>query len=598
MDSQKRLLVALGLSFVLTMVYTTFFAPKPPPAPAVPTAQVASPPPAAAPSPELAAARAAAPSPSNPGVESSAPRVTVPRNFGLIHYLFDSEGGSLVRAELQGRKTREQGQVSWIEGYQRMLGKQIPEPPPMDMATPPVGVIPSLGFALEGAQPISALLRYRPVEDPQHPERLVFEAETAGWKVVRSYEWTGAESGFVATVALTNTGAVVASGDLAVHYARAVDPAKEEPPNFFGGVGNQSRSSCAVGEKVERLLPKDDPNPEFHGPIHFFGVDQQYFLGALYPLDGAREGRCTLSATPTARSVVARFPVMVAPGATMTQRFGVYIGPKDVELLEMAPSSLAPRGQALAFQPHLERTVDFGIWAFICNLLLLVMKAVHKLIPNWGVAIILLTVGVKLVLLPLTHKQMVSAEAMKKLQPKMEELKKKFGEDRERLSLETMKLYQEAKVNPLGGCLPLLVQMPIWFALFTTLRNSYEIYREPFISPIWMDLTYKDPTYLLPLGLGVTMILTQRLQPQMMDAAQARIFTYVMPVFFTAIMLNYPSGLSLYIFTNNLLSIIQQYGLRRYLDRPGAAAGRGSAKEDRSRLERQLTSARASEKAE
>jgi len=278
--------------------------------------------------------------------------------------------------------------------------------------------------------------------------------------------------------------------------------------------------------------------------------------------------------------VAATFPVTVAPGQTLTQNFGAYVGPKDVELLETAPSSLTGAGIASApFQPQLERTVDFGVWAFICNILLTVMKAVHSVIPNWGVAIILLTVLVKVVLLPLTHKQMVAAEAMKRLQPKMEELKKKFGDDREKVSLETMKLYQEHKVNPLGGCLPLLVQMPIWFALFTTLRNSYEIYREPFISPIWNDLTFKDPTYLLPLGLGVTMVLTQKLQPQMMDAAQARIFTYVMPVFFTAIMLNYPAGLSLYIFTNNLLSIIQQYGLRKYLEKKGVAVTTPAARQ-------------------
>ena len=97
---------------------------------------------------------------------------------------------------------------------------------------------------------------------------------------------------------------------------------------------------------------------------------------------------------------------------------------------------------------------------------------------------------------------MVSMEAMKKLQPRMDELRKKYGEDREKLNMEMMKLYQENKVNPLGGCLPMLIQMPVWIALFTALRNSYEIYQEPFFGPVWRDLTYKDPTYLLPLALG------------------------------------------------------------------------------------------------
>jgi YidC/Oxa1 family membrane protein insertase len=178
---------------------------------------------------------------------------------------------------------------------------------------------------------------------------------------------------------------------------------------------------------------------------------------------------------------------------------------------------------------------------------------------------------------------MVGMEAVKELQPKMEELKKKYADDRERMNLEVMKLYQQAKVNPLGGCLPLLIQMPVWIALFTALRNSFDIYWEPFFGPVWRDLTYKDPTYLLPLALGVSMIITQKMQPQMMDAAQARIMIWVMPVIFTLTLLQYPAGLSLYIFTNNLLSIGQQYGLKKWLDhqklkREGVPAESGGGK--------------------
>jgi YidC/Oxa1 family membrane protein insertase len=193
-------------------------------------------------------------------------------------------------------------------------------------------------------------------------------------------------------------------------------------------------------------------------------------------------------------------------------------------------------------------------------------------VGNWGIAIVLLTLLVKVVLVPLTIKQMMSAEDMKKLQPRMEAIRKKHPEDRERQQMEMLKLYQEAKVNPLGGCLPILLQMPVWIALFTALRNSFEIYQEPFFGPVWTDLTYKDPTYILPVLLGVTMIVTQRLQPQMMDQAQARIMVWVMPIFFTFIMLNYPAGLTLYIFTNNVLSIAQQYGLRKWMERRAAPA--------------------------
>ena len=134
-----------------------------------------------------------------------------------------------------------------------------------------------------------------------------------------------------------------------------------------------------------------------------------------------------------------------------------------------------------------------------------------------------------------------------------------------------MKLYQEAKVNPLGGCLPMLFQMPVWIALFTTLRTSYELYREPFFGALYSDLTAKDPIYLLPLLLGVSMVVTQKLQPQMMDSTQAAMMTWFMPIMFTALMLQYPSGLTLYIFTNNILSIVQQWLLKKYLEKKGVA---------------------------
>jgi YidC/Oxa1 family membrane protein insertase len=255
----------------------------------------------------------------------------------------------------------------------------------------------------------------------------------------------------------------------------------------------------------------------------------------------------------------------VGPNETLKLAYGGFIGPKDLELLQKA-------GGGEAVNPKLDRSVDFSWWAAICQVLLAVMKFFHNLTGNWGVAIILLTVSAKLVLLPLTHKAMLSAENMKKLQPKMEELRKKYADDKEKMNLETMKLYQTEKVNPLGGCLPLLLQLPIWAALFTTLRTSYDLYGAPFYGPVWTDLTLKDPTFILPLALGVTMFITQKLQPQMMDPAQAKMFLYFMPIFFTVIMLQYPAGLSLYIFTNNLLSIAQQFALRRYMKARGLAA--------------------------
>jgi YidC/Oxa1 family membrane protein insertase len=182
-----------------------------------------------------------------------------------------------------------------------------------------------------------------------------------------------------------------------------------------------------------------------------------------------------------------------------------------------------------------------------------------------------LTVVVKVLLLPLTHRMMVSQEKMKKLQPKLEALKAKHPNDKEKQQQETMRVYQEAGVNPFGSCLMLLVQLPIWAALFTTLRNNFEIYKEPFLHHFLPDLTFKDPTYILPVLLGVSQIITGLLQPMAMDAAQQRIMVWFMPIFFTGIMLNYPAGLLLYIFTNNVLTVAQTYSLKKWLASDPAA---------------------------
>jgi YidC/Oxa1 family membrane protein insertase len=578
-DSQKRLLTALGLSFAAVTLYMLFFAPPaPPPEAAVADAGVVAGP---------ADAGVAAPAPGTP--EGSTPEVAAPapveelpvraveRRREEAVYAFSSEGAGLTSAELLGPKMREQQALTLAQGFKKLFGGELPPPPQMNLVRPVQGQPLPLSITIEGAAPLPANTRWAVTETGE--DSVVFTTRRGPWEVTKTLQWAHAGFELAYTVQVRNTSGQPLGGELQVHHNRAIDPEFEHAPSLFGGVGNQSRAACHVGEDLHKLVPDEKPPQETRGPVHYFGIDQQYFLSVLYPIEGPRPGHCTLSATPTARQVTAGFPLTVNPGETVTLRFGGWLGPKDPDLLEPVPGPDVLRAlgmTAAAWHPTVEKTVDFGIWELICKVLLFFMKYFHAVTGNWGVAIILLTVLVKLVLLPLTYKSMVGMEAVKELQPKMEELKKKYADDRERMNLEVMKLYQQAKVNPLGGCLPLLIQMPVWIALFTALRNSFDIYWEPFFGPIWRDLTYKDPTYLLPLALGVSMIITQKMQPQMMDAAQARIMIWVMPIIFTLTLLQYPAGLSLYIFTNNLLSIGQQYGLRKWLDhkklKRGAAA--------------------------
>ncbi len=237
-----------------------------------------------------------------------------------------------------------------------------------------------------------------------------------------------------------------------------------------------------------------------------------------------------------------------------------YIGPKDVDFLEEA-------------EVGLEDTIDFWIVGILSKPMLHVLRWFHSLVPHWAFAIVMLTILVKLALLYWTQKSYSQMQRMAQLKPLMDQVKEKYGNDKERMNQEMMNLYKREKVNPLGGCLPMLLQMPVWIALYRTIYSSVELYQAPLA--LWIqDLSAPDPYYVLPILLGISMFGQQKLTPTTMDSAQAKMMMYFMPVMFTVIMLFLPSGLNLYIFVNTLLSLAQQYYLRRKFGaaRPQAAA--------------------------
>ena len=190
------------------------------------------------------------------------------------------------------------------------------------------------------------------------------------------------------------------------------------------------------------------------------------------------------------------------------------------------------------------------------------MKLLFRFVGNWGIAIILLTILVKLATLYWTNKSMRSMREMQKLKPKIDVLREKFKEDKQRLNQEMMALYKVHKVNPLGGCLPMLIQFPVWFALYRTLGNAQELYRSGFVG--WIgDLTAPDPYYVLPIVMGAAMFAQQMITPQPLEGTQAKVMKYFMPGMFTFMMLWLPSGLTLYIFVNTLLSLLHQWHMNK-----------------------------------
>ena len=245
--------------------------------------------------------------------------------------------------------------------------------------------------------------------------------------------------------------------------------------------------------------------------------------------------------------------IRVEPGTNY--RFGstFYAGPKIQSSLE-----------ALLPDKGLDLVVDYGPLFFLSKLLFIVLNFFHDIVNNWGVAIILLTLTVKICFFPLSAKSYRSMANMRRVQPEMTRLREQYGDDRQRLSQEMMKLYRTEKINPLGGCLPILIQMPVFLALYWALLESVELRQAPFL---WIqDLSLMDPYFVLPLLMGATMWIQQSLNPAPPDPMQARMMK-LMPIIFTVFFLWFPAGLVLYWVTNNALSIHQQWLINRSIEK-------------------------------
>jgi YidC/Oxa1 family membrane protein insertase len=220
--------------------------------------------------------------------------------------------------------------------------------------------------------------------------------------------------------------------------------------------------------------------------------------------------------------------------------------------------------------------VDLGFFSAIARPLVELLSFIHKHVGNWGLAIILLTMVIKLVLFPLTYKSFQSMGRMRMLKPEIDRINALYADDREKKAAATMELYRKQKINPFGGCLPQLLQLPIWWALYTSLSTNVELYNMPFVG--WYhDLSSPDPFYVLPLSLGVLMYVQQRITPSTMDPMQAKMMMYMMPIMITLFMLFLPAGLCLYMLTNSALGIGQQKLIERQMKNTQAKADAAAA---------------------
>lgn len=277
-------------------------------------------------------------------------------------------------------------------------------------------------------------------------------------------------------------------------------------------------------------------------------VGNQYFTLAFVNKSDILP-KIQLFATPGSKTTFGRINhIMINKDTQFNVNYAAYFGPKSLQNLAFVSESL-------------KDVIDFGFFGTIAKMLQKVLVFFNNIFGNLGVSIIVLTVLVRLILLPTALSSSKSMKNMAKLSPLIKDLKEKYKDDKQTLNTEIMQLYKTNKVNPVGGCLPMLLQLPIFFALYQVLGQTIELYQAPFM--LWVqDLSAKDPYYVLPVLMGITMFMQQKLTPSTMEPAQQKIMQF-MPLMFSFLMISLPSGLTLYIFISGLFGIVQQYYIMR-----------------------------------
>lgn len=294
-------------------------------------------------------------------------------------------------------------------------------------------------------------------------------------------------------------------------------------------------------EGREKVKPKKVKGVMQFDQVEWFAFDQDYFASIIAP-----EGMGKVALGRFDGGVIYGF---VAPGEVKAEyRYKLFLGPKDPDLLG-------------GFLPSAKKVIDYGTFGWIAVPILKVMEFTHTFTGNWGLDIILLALIIKLIFLWPTHKSYEAMREMQKLAPEIKMLQKKYKDDKERLQKELMELYRRRRINPFSGCLPLLLQLPVFFALYRALLVSIDLRHAPFV--LWIrDLSDKDPTYISPLLMGATMFLQQKLTPAQGDPQQQKMMLFL-PLIFTVLFLNFPSGLVLYWLSSNIFGILHQLYLTR-----------------------------------
>ena len=348
---------------------------------------------------------------------------------------------------------------------------------------------------------------------------------------------------------LANEGTAPWKGYMNTQFLRTSP--KEDKSSMFH-VGSYTGASYAKpGQSRYKKVAFTDmskANLDLESDGGWIAMQQHYFLTAWIPPADSKNRFYTRAVDGDYTIGAVSPPIIVPPAEQQHIESRLYLGPEVTSTLS-------------AIAPGLDLTVDYGWLWFISAALFSLMKAIYSVVGNWGWSIVLVTVLIKLVFYKLSATSYKSMAGMRKLQPKLLALRERYGDDKAKISQATMEMYRAEKVNPLGGCLPIVVQIPVFIALYWVLLESVELRQAPFM--LWIaDLASADPYHVLPVIMGATMLIQQKLNPAPPDPMQAKIMMFL-PVLFTGLFWNFPAGLVLYWIVNNSLSILQQWYITR-----------------------------------
>ncbi|MBW1712222.1 MAG: membrane protein insertase YidC [Deltaproteobacteria bacterium] len=560
----KRAILAVVLSILVLILWTQFFSPQPPPPQEQP--QTGTQEPAQAPeagqkpktaSPAPASEPAVSKPAPNPTADSGRPARVIEVDNGAAIYKFSENGGRLVSCRLLGIKessNQEAGLKELVQGLK-------PEESPLGLVTLKgslQGLETALFEAQAGADQISA-------RDQEKVIKFRWVSES-GREVIKTYTIRPGKYLFGLKVEVVNHSQKTVDDNLGLVLNARHDP-KEGGRYAFKGFG-----AYVNGELTEEKPKNLDESKIVAGQVSWGGYENSYFLQAVVPLSGqgSFKGSLLTGKQDENQPVIhVRYntpPFSLAPGEKQEFDFEAFFGPKRIEVLKKAGHDLAA-------------SINMGWFDVIAKPFLYFLNYVEGVVKNFGVAIIVLTIGVKIIFWPLTQKSYKSMRAMQKLQPQMAKLKERYKDDKQKFNQEMMALYRAHKVNPMGGCLPMIIQIPVFIALYRLLDYAIELRHAPFM--LWIDdLSAPDRLFEFPFSvplmeqpygipvltllMGASMFLQQKMTPTPGDPTQAKVML-LMPIVFTFVFINFPSGLVLYWLTNNVLSIGQQLYVNRGL---------------------------------